>query len=156
MKLLKKIWEFYERFVDFVISLLLGKKATDSLKEKIISFADFCLVGVLNTVVSLSCYYIVLYCNADYYQFGYCIGFVLSVLNAYFWSSNFVFHKTDEKLKTFFKTGISYFVTFILGKELLTFFVEVCGISKILAPILQLIIITPVNYLINKFWSYKK
>lgn len=156
MKFLRKLWGYYERFVGFVFLLLLGKKADDALKEKFISFADFCLVGVLNTIVSLGCYYIVLFINEDLYQLGYCIGFVLSVVNAYFWSSHFVFHKTDEKVQTFFKTVISYFITFWIGKGLLKLFVEVCGISKVLAPILQILIITPVNYLINKFWSFKK
>ena len=52
------------------------------------------------------------------------------------------------------KTYIAYAATMLLGTVLLHFEVEVWGISELIAPIINICITTPINFVTNKFWAF--
>ena len=55
------------------------------------------------------------------------------------------------------KTYVSYSFTGLFLNSLLMFlWVRVFHISEYLAPIFNLLISVPINFLINKFWAFKK
>ncbi|MDR3541819.1 MAG: GtrA family protein [Desulfosporosinus sp.] len=119
-------------------------------------FAKFGLVGVLNTSISLAIYYAFLFINPTLYILGNTVGFVVSVLNSYYWNNKYVFQKSEQgHSKTILKTFMAYGLTFVLGTILLFLMVEILGIAKYLAPIINLVITIPLNFLINKFWAFK-
>ena len=123
-------------------------------------FVKFGLVGVMNTAISTGIYFIFIFFDEKLYLVGHIIGFLVSVLNAYYFNSRFVF-KTDiasfeGHLKALLKTYVSYGFTFLLSTALLWIFVDKCGISPKIAPFLNLAITTPLNFLMNKFWSFRK
>ena len=119
-------------------------------------FTKFGLVGVSNTAISLAIYYAFIFINPALYIVGNTVGFVVSVLNSYYWNNKYVFQKSEQgHLKTILKTFMAYGSTFVLGTILLFVMVEILGISKYLAPIINLIITIPLNFLINKFWAFK-
>jgi len=119
-------------------------------------FIKFGIVGVSNTLISLAIYYIFVFISKDLYNVGYTVGFVVSVLNAYFWNNKFVFKKSQEgNTKPLIKTFISYGSTFLLGMVLLNVMVKHFGISEYIAPIINLLITIPINFLLNKFWAFK-
>lgn len=125
------------------------------LGKIIIQFIKFGMVGVSNTLISLLIYYALIYFNINY-VIANTIGFVVSVLNAYYWNNKYVFNKSDEgNLKPLIKTFASYGATFVLSTILLIVMVDYLSISQILAPILNLIITIPLNFLLNKFWAFK-
>lgn len=159
MKFLNKLWDLYERLVRFVVSRvfkLFKRELSEEKMDKLVEFAKFCLVGLSNTFISLACYYIIVLINEDLYIVGNFVGFFVSVLNSFFWNSHFVFKKTDEKGKTLVKTLLSYGFSLLLGTGLLYIMVDVMHISALLAPIINIIITTPINYVINKLWAYKQ
>lgn len=121
----------------------------------IIQFIKFGIVGVSNTLISLLIYYVLIYFNINY-VIANTIGFVVSVLNAYYWNNKYVFNKSDKgNLKPLIKTFTSYGITFVLSTVLLIIMVDYLNISQILAPILNLIITIPLNFMLNKFWAFK-
>ena len=132
----------------------------DDLKKLFIQFMKFGLVGVSNTLVSWACYYFILWINEDLYLLGSIVGTVVSIANAFFWNDRFVFDggKTDwkSKLKRLGKTYISYGGTSLLGMTLLWLEVSVFGMSKVWAPPINLVITIPLNFIINKFWTFGK
>ena len=67
-------------------------------KSNIIQFIKFGLVGVSNTLVNYIVYVIFVALGA-HYLVANTMGFLISILNAYFWGSRFVFKedKTKEK-----------------------------------------------------------
>ena len=93
--------------------------------------------------------------NKDLYIVGNAVGFVVSVLNSYFWNSKFVFKKEDVKAKTVVKTFVAYGTNLIIGTALLCLFVDICHMSEFIAPLLNLIVTIPLNYILNKFWVMK-
>ena len=126
----------------------------------IIQFIKFGLVGLSNTVVSMGCYYLVLYIKDDLYMLGSVIGVIVSIANAFFWNDRFVFQgdrgSIKDRLVRLGKTYISYGGTSLLSIALLWVEVNLFGINKEFAPIVNLLVTIPLNFIINKFWTFKK
>ena len=155
---MSNIFKFLEKALYMVIKKIFsifGKDLSKHTFEEIIRFFKFCLVGVSNTAISLGVYYIFVFINKDLYLLGNAVGFIVSVLNSYFWDSKFVFKKTDEVSKTIIKTFLAYGTNLLLGTGLLYLFVDLMNISEIIAPLINLIFTIPLNYLLNKFWVMK-
>lgn len=62
----------------------------------------------------------------------------------------FLNRKTPGWWKTFLKTYISYAGTgIVLSNILLAIWIEVFGIPKVIAPLINLMVTIPINFLIN-------
>lgn len=137
------------------LNKLLSKKY-----EIVRQFIKFGMVGVLNFAISTGIYYIFIYFDKKLYLIGYVVGFIVSVLNAYYFNHKFVFktkmNSAKEHIKAILKTYASYGFTFLLSMFLLWFFVSICNISEKIVPFINLLITTPLNFLFNKFWSFRK
>lgn len=132
----------------------------DKKDEIILQFIKFGLVGVSNTLVAWACYYFFLWLNDDFYMVGGIVGTVVSIANAFFWNDKFVFksdnNEWQSKLKRLGKTYVSYGATSLLGLILLWAEVRFLGISKAIAPPVNLLITIPLNFLMNKYWTFCK
>ena len=132
----------------------------DKNDEIILQFIKFGLVGVSNTLVAWACYYFFLWLDEDLYMIGGIVGTVVSIANAFFWNDKFVFKSDDNdrrsKLKRLGKTYVSYGGTSLLGILLLWIEVRFLGISKVVAPPVNLLITIPLNFLMNKYWTFCK
>ena len=122
-------------------------------------FIKFGIVGLSNTIISYGVYAGLTYVGVPY-VLASVIGFVVSVLNSFFWNNRYVFKKNDGEQRnpwwTLAKTFLAYAGTgLILSNILLVLFVEKMDISKYLAPILSLVVTIPLNFVINKFWSFR-
>ena len=130
------------------------------LKKTAVQFLKFGLVGVSNTLVAWACYYLFLWINPDLYMVGTVVGGVVSIANAFFWNDRFVFkggrNDLKSKLLRLGKTYVSYGGTSLLGIALMFIEVEFWGIDKVIAPIVNLAITVPLNFVINKFWAFRK
>ncbi|MDR1754989.1 MAG: GtrA family protein [Eubacterium sp.] len=117
-------------------------------------FLKFGVVGVSNTLIHLGVYYLLLNFNV-FYILANISGFLISVCNAYFWNSKFVFKNAQKKnIKSFIKSLSVYSFTFLLSNGLLYFYVEILYISEWVAPLINIVVITPINFLLNKFWAF--
>lgn len=126
-------------------------------KLDLMQFIKFGLVGVSNTAISLGVYYLFVFFNKKLYLIGSVVGFILSVLNSFYWNNKYVF-KTEGQanwLNRLLKTYISYGGTTLLSTILLYLEVDVLHISEMIAPLVNMAITIPLNFLINKFWTYK-
>ncbi len=126
-----------------------------------IQFVKFGIVGASNTVINLGVYYFCLYVLGLHFQLCNLIGFLISVTNAYFWSSRYVFKSGKkrtfgEHVLTYLKTVAGYSFTYVLSVLLLYLWVDTLHISESIAPIMNMLITIPLNFLINKFWTFGK
>ena len=168
---IKKVWGGIERITRSFLTLflgLLGKELSDKTFEALMQFVKFGIIGISNTVVSWGIYMVSLLMlkraeifPAVDYLIAQAIGFLLSVLWSFYWNNRFVF--TLEKgvkrsfWKALLKTYISYsFSGLFLNSILLWIWIQIFGLSEYLAPILNLLISVPLNFIINKFWAFKK
>lgn len=49
-----------------------------------------------------------------------------------------------------------HFTGLFLNTVLSVLWVQILGISKMIAPIVNLLISVPLNFIMNKFWAFKK
>ena len=159
-QLLQRLWDWFSGLLYTVCAgflKLFHKELTKEQFQPVLQFVKFGIVGVSNTLISLGVYYaVILICGEKWYIAGNILGFVVSVLNSYYWNSKYVFNMQEDRLRTLIRTFAAYGTNLLLGTFLLWLFVERLGISPFIAPIFNLIITIPLNFVLNKFWVMKK
>lgn len=141
------------------------KTPDDRLTKTVVQFIKFSIVGVSNTAISYLLNVAVLFLLQPYqviwdYIAGNIISFILSVLWAFYWNNRMVFTVEQGNnrsiWKTLLKTYIAYgFTGIILNNILSWLWISVIGISKYIAPLINLIFSVPLNFIINKLWTFK-
>ena len=162
------LWKFIEKILDFILCKLLRLKINKTQWELLMQFVKFGIVGLSNTVISYVIYVVTLILfqknnliqSVDYLA-AQGIAFVLGVLWSFYWNNKFVFEKADNEerniVHALIKTYISYaFTGLFLNSIFSLLWVEVLGIPKIIAPIINLLVSVPLNFIMNKFWAFRK
>ena len=165
----KTIYGFIEKIYLFFVELLfkiIKKDLTDKKRQTFKEFLQFGLVGVSNTIISYLLYVVtLLLVSKSGVKFDYIIAnivsWLLSVLWSFYWNNKFVFKKEEGEKRNIwaalFKTYVSYgFTGLILNNILSVLWVSVLHISKMLAPIINLVISIPINFFMNKLWAFGK
>ena len=162
------LWKFIEKIIDFILCRLLRLKINETQWEALMQFVKFGIVGLSNTVISYVIYVgtLILFQKNNLipsvdYLVAQVIAFSLSVLWSFYWNNKFVFEKADNEerniVHALIKTYISYaFTGLFLNSILSLLWVEVLGIPKIIAPIINLLVSVPLNFVMNKFWAFRK
>lgn len=128
-------------------------------KTIIKQFIKFGIVGLSNTLIGYGVYFICIYLGC-HYLIANLIGFLVGVLNAYYWSDRFVFKKEDGEFRsivgTLAKTYLAYGSTgLLLSSILLYVYIDKLHISEYIAQLFVLAVTIPLNFVINKYWSFK-
>ena len=137
----------------------------DKTAESLVQFIKFGMIGVTNTVISYVLNVLVLLAlkplNVSWdFIAGNMVAFILSVLWSFYWNNRFVFTVQEGQhrsiWKALLKTYVAYgFTGIILNNILSWLWINVLDISKFIAPLINLIISVPVNFIINKMWAFK-
>ena len=122
--------------------------------EKYDDFIKFAIVGLGNLFVSLITYYILVYFSINY-QIANIGGFITGSLNGYIWNKIWVFKSSKKNGSSIIKFYLTYLSTWFLSAILLYIWIEVFKISDIVAPVINVFITTPINYLLNKYWVFR-
>lgn len=134
----------------------MGLPGGDAVKQ----FIKFGLVGVSNSLIALLVYYLVLWLAPALYWMGNALGWVVSVGNSFYWNNKYVFRGSGSGvaglLRKLGRTYLSYGATFFLGAALLCLEVELLRWPKEIAPICNMAVTIPLNFLLNKFWAFRE
>lgn len=130
------------------------------LFKRLQQFIKFGMVGISNTVISFAAAALYIFILGDTpvnAVVGNFIGFVLSVINSYFWNSRFVFkNKTETNgKKAFAKVVVCYGVSLCLSTVLVYIFTDWMHLNGYLALALRLLFTIPLNFFMNKLWAFK-
>lgn len=113
-------------------------------------------VGLAGTLLSLAIYLPIVWIREDLYIFAYTTCFVVSVVFTYFLNNKFVFDKKEQgHVKPLIKAYISYGIGFLIGTVSLYVLVHFFEIPATIAPVLTLGVTVPINFLLNRFWTFK-
>lgn len=110
------------------------------------------------------------------------IGFSISVCNAYYWSSRYIFNDDNGVRriwwKQLIKTYLAYFWGYLVSALLLVIWIEIVDVSSWMVPLaewfamhdikrldaeflgrvlaagINLFITVPMNYVLNKYWAF--
>lgn len=126
--------------------------------QLLVQFIKFGIVGLSNTLIS----YVVYLAGVRlgmHYLLASVLGFVISVLNSFYWNNKYVFLQGNAERNLFLtliKTFLAYASTgLVLANILLYIWVDILGVSEYLAPIINLVITVPLNFVINKLWAFR-
>lgn len=160
-----KLWRLFERISYFILCQILHISFTKDGWEKLMQFAKFALVGCSNVAVSYICYILFLlafqetqlFPQSDY-LIAQIIGYILSIFWSFYWNKKYVF-EADESVcwyRALIKSFLSYSFTGVFLNSILAYvWVELLGLSKWIAPILNLLLNIPLNFLLNKLWAFR-
>lgn len=130
-----------------------------------IEFMKFAIVGITNTLVyyfvNLSTLWILFPLSLNYdYVIGNGVGFIFSVLWSFYWNNRFVFRREKALRKdlglALVKAYISYAFTGIVLNNIISFvLIEKLCISKYIVPLINSLISVPINFILNKWWTFR-
>jgi len=145
---------------------MLHIKATESTQDKLTQFIKFCMVGVTNVAVSYLVNVTTLLLinlvkpGLKYdYIIANTVAFLVAVYWSFYWNSRKVFHfSTKDKAlrrRALLRSYLCYGLTgIVLNNVLSTIWIKGLGISKYIAPLINLLFTIPINYLTNKKWAF--
>ena len=162
------VYGLMNKIIGYILRKILRLNISDEKMDALMQFIKFGIVGLSNTVISYAIYVGVLLLfqknkiipTIDYLV-AQVIAFILSVLWSFYWNNKYVFQKKDDEernlLQSLIKTYISYaFTGLFLNSILSLLWVEIVHIPKMVAPIINLLVSVPINFLMNKFWAFRK
>lgn len=128
-------------------------------KDSLIQFIKFGIVGVSNTMISYVTYSVCVLLGASYLV-GNLVGFVVSVLNSFYWNNKYVFKSGEGQTRSWVQALVKTFVAYagtglVLSSVLLVLWIDVLHIPELIAPLINLVVTVPLNFVINKFWAFK-
>ena len=161
----KKAWDWLEHLLYVIVVKVLHLSVLEKNWTGFMQFVKFGVIGLSNTLLSYILNVIVLLILAPFsvswdFFAGNIVGFVLSVLWSCYWNNRFVFTVKEGEhrsvWKALLKTYLSYgFTGIILNNVLSWVWITQLGISKFIAPVINLLFSVPINFIMNKLWAFK-
>jgi putative flippase GtrA len=118
--------------------------------------AKFCIVGASGYAVNLAVYGILLHAAGLHYLLAGFFSFLVAVTNNYTWNRMWTFrghrgHVVHQGLRFLVVSSLA------LGANLLVLYLLVsAGVGELPAQAVAIIVVTPVNFVGNKLWSFRR
>lgn len=176
VSLVEGVFRWIEKVATAVLTgvfKLFGKTFRDDQLDAWRQFVRYAVVGTANTVVKILVEFLVLWLLeksgwsgvlfglAGFNRHaGTLAGFIACCVNSYWFNSHYTFHVQSttaaQHALAFIKVVISYsFAVLLLGWGL-NFLWEAIGLSPFIGALINAAVGTPINFLLNKFWAFKK
>ena len=133
--------------------------------KQMVQILLFMLVGFSSSLVNLGVYNLLLWClrllglfSGFDFLIAQFFAFIVSVGWSFWLNRQYVFRTPGASWKeTLIKVYITYSITGIgLSSLLSLLWIHVCGLPKETVTLLNDALCFPVNFLLNKYWSFKK
>jgi putative flippase GtrA len=115
----------------------------------------FCVVGAVGYVINLAVYDALLHRGLHYLAAATC-SFLVAVTSNYTWNRLWTFRAQRGHLGI---QGMRFFVVSVvaLGANLLVLhlLISVGGVAKLPAQAIAIVLVTPLNFVGNKLWSFR-
>jgi putative flippase GtrA len=132
------------------------QRAAHALKQphNWVQLAKFCAVGATGYVINLGVYWLLINAGVHYLLAAIC-SFLVAVTNNYIWNRQWTFRGQRGHVGA---QGARFLVVSLLalGANLLCLHVLIgFGLGKLVAQAIAIVIVTPVNFIGNKLWSFR-
>ncbi|WP_253701322.1 GtrA family protein [Bacillus sp. FJAT-29814] len=121
--------------------------------EKYGQFIKFCIVGVINTGVSLIVFSILLHYGV-YYLMASTVAYLAGIVNGYIFSSSYVFKKKFSFVQGIKFIGV-YLSSLLINLGFLFILVDIIHIAELFGQLIVTGFNVVYNYCLNKFWTFK-
>jgi dolichol-phosphate mannosyltransferase len=121
-----------------------------------VQLAKFCAVGASGYVVNLAVYALLLNWAGLHYLVAALISFIVAVSNNYWWNRHWTF-RGDRGHFAYQGMRFAVVSTVALGANLVILRLLVgAGTGKVVAQAIAIILVTPLNFIGNKLWSFRR
>ena len=120
-----------------------------------VQLAKFSVVGATGYVINLAVYTALLRGAGFHYVAAATCSFLVAVTNNYLWNRLWTFHAQRghvgwQGLRFLIVALVAYAANLALLSALIAF-----GVDKVLAQAIAVILVTPLNFIGNKLWSFR-
>lgn len=125
-------------------------------RQNWLQLVKFCVVGVSGYVVNLAVYAALLRGAGLHYLLAATGSFLVAVSNNYWWNRHWTFRRDRGH---FAYQGLRFLVvsTLALGANLVVLHLLVqAQLGKIVAQAIAIVTVTPLNFVGNKLWSFRR
>lgn len=147
--------------------LMLWHRLENSRLAPLMQFIKFGLVGVSNTLISyvteMAGYYVLLTGMASEtlkVTIVTAASFLISTVNAYYWNNRYVFqgnrHTVMQHLRAYLRTAACYALTGLVLAPAAKVWLVSISVPFWLASLSTLLVTIPLNFILNKFWAFRK
>jgi len=132
-----------------------------NLWETLVQFIKFGIVGGINTILTYAIVNGLYYFGHLHYGIGTMIAFIITVFISYVLNSKFAFKQEEGEKHSFWKALLKVYISYSATALFLTWLllyleVTIIGIPLYIATIMNYAITIPTNFLMNKYWAYRK
>lgn len=147
--------------------LALMAKLEQGRLAPLVQFVKFGLVGVSNTLISYATemlgYYVLLTGMTSEtlkVTLVTVASFLISTVNAYYWNNRYVFkgdrHTLGQHVRAYLRTAACYALTGLLLAPMVKVWLVNISVPFWIASLSTLILTIPLNFILNKFWAFRK
>jgi putative flippase GtrA len=138
-------------------ALALRARAVRALRQPSnwMQLAKFGAVGATGYVVNLAVYTALLRGAGWHYAYAATVSFLVAVTNNYLWNRIWTFrdqrgHVAFQGLRFFTVAVVAYVANLGILSALIAF-----GMNKVAAQAVAIVLVTPLNFVGNKLWSFR-
>lgn len=146
-------------------------------RKSIRQLVKYGIVGIIGLVIDMGIYYLLVTHFAVHYPFSVTVSSLLggnmsvgmldilisniisqtlAVINNFILNSYFTFKVTDNRLKRFASFASIAIFGMVISSILLTLFIGVMGIDDMVAKVMAIFIVAAIQFVINKFFTFKE
>jgi putative flippase GtrA len=118
--------------------------------------AKFCTVGASGYIVNLAVFAALLHGAGLHYRLAAVGSFVVAVSNNYTWNRLWTFRGQRGH---FAYQGMRFFVVSVIalcGNLIVLSLLVALGLDEIISQAIAIIVVTPLNFIGNKLWSFRR
>jgi len=143
-----------ERFTTAVVPRGVRARRALSAPHNWVQLAKFCVVGASGYVVNLAIFALLLDAGLHYSLAAAC-SFLVAVTNNYMWNRLWTFrHQRGHVAYQGLRFLVVALVALAANELILAAFVAL-GLGKVVAQAIAIALVTPINFVGNKLWSFR-
>jgi putative flippase GtrA len=118
-------------------------------------FIKFCLVGISNTLVTALVIWLLLKIAGASDVFANIVGYVAGFINSFVWNRKWTFASKLKIKDTFYKFLLTFVLSYLVQFAVMEWLIHSLSINNYWCHLLAMIPFTLVNFLLNKFYTFR-
>lgn len=121
-----------------------------------LQFIKFGIIGIFNTLLTLSIIFICSYVFNYNYLISNGIGYIIGFINSFLWNKYWTFRSNGSIFKEFIKFFKVFLICYGIQIVFVFTFVQIFKIAEGISQLLGMVIYTLINFLLNKFFTFQR
>jgi len=121
----------------------------------VIQFFKFGIVGILNTLITAFVIWLLLKVFHCSNYVSNIIGYLAGLINSFIWNRKWTFESHGKISVTVFKFIITFVISYLLQLGGLHLLLQYTAIDNYVCQLIAMVIYTIINFLLNKYYTFK-